>query len=155
MRPMTALPAELVSTFGGAVPASATGTALSLVTVDDDGWPREAHLSVGEVLARGDSSLRLCTWPRSRTTGNLRRDGRALLVAVAGGSAWHIRIRASEHPAPPGAPELAYFVAKAESVEEQPAKYATVERGVAFRLHDPPAVHERWAAQLAALRSIG
>jgi len=87
VRPMTALPAELVSTFDGAVPASASGTALSLVTVDDDGWPREAHLSVGEVLARGDSSLRLCTWPRSRTTGNLRRDGRAMLVAVAGGSA--------------------------------------------------------------------
>lgn len=152
---MTGLPTELASTLDGAVPASATGTALSLVTVDEDGWPREAHLSVGEVLAVGDPLLRFCTWPRSRTTGNLRRDGRALIVAVAEGSAWHIRIRASERPAPPGSPDLAYFVANAESVEEQPAKYATVERGVAFRLHDPPSVHERWAAQLAALRSIG
>ena len=152
---MTGLPAELASTIDGAVPASATGTALSLVTVDGDGWPREAHLSAGEVLAHEDRSLRICTWPRSRTTENLRRDGRALLVAVAAGSAWHVRIRASERPAPPGSPDLAYFVAKAESVEEQPAKYATVERGVAFRLHDPPSVHERWAAQLEALRSIG
>ena len=154
MSPVEGLPAELSSTLDGAVPRSATGTALSLLTVDEDGWPREAHLSVGEVLALGAGELRLCTWPGSRTTGNLRRDGRAMLVAVAGGSAWHVRIRASERPAPPGAPELAYFAATVESAEEQPAKYATVEHGVAFRLHDPPSVHARWATQIAALRSI-
>ena len=151
---MAGLPAELASTLNGAVPVSETGTAFSLVTVDADGWPREAQLSAGEVLVAADGSLRICTWPRSRTTGNLRRDGRALLVAVAGGSVWQLRVRAEERPAPAGAPDLAYFAAPVESAEEQPAKYATVERGVAFRLHDPAGVHARWAAQLAALRSL-
>ena len=151
---MAAFPPALASELQGAVPVDETGTAFSLVTVDADGWPREAQLSVGEVLLRPDGSLRLCTWPGSRTTGNLRRDGRALLVAMAAGSAWQVRLRASERPAPAGAPDLAYFAAEAESVEEQRAKYATVERGTSFRLHDPAGVRARWAAQLAALRSI-
>ena len=151
---MAVLPPSLADQFQGAVPVDETGTAFSLVTVDADGWPREAHLSVGEVLLRGDGSLRLCTWPASRTTGNLRRDGRALLVAVASGSAWEVRLRATERPAPPGAPDLAYFAATAESVDERRAKYATVERGNSFRLHDPAGVRARWAAQVAALRSM-
>lgn len=125
-----------------------------LATADGDGWPRLTHLSDGEVLAMPDGSVRLCTWRSSRTAGNLRRDGRATLTVAAGGAAWEVRLRCRERPAPPGAPDLAYFAAEAESAEEHRAKYASVEHVTSFRLHDPAEAEARWSAQHAALRSL-
>lgn len=153
---MGALPDAVRTRLAGHAPGGPHGTREShvLATADDDGWPRLTHLSDGEVLAMPDGSVRLCTWKSSRTAGNLRRDGRATLTVAAGGAAWEVRLRCRERPAPPGAPDLAYFAAEAESAEEHRAKYATVERGTSFRLYDPSEAEARWSAQHAALRSL-
>jgi hypothetical protein len=153
---MGALPDAVRTRLAGHAPGGPHGAREShvLATADDDGWPRLTHLSDGEVLAMPDGSVRLCTWKSSRTAGNLRRDGRATLTVAAGGAAWEVRLRCHERPAPPGAPDLAYFAAEAESAEEHRAKYATVERGTSFRLHDPSEAEARWSAQHAVLRSL-
>ena len=153
---MDALPDAVRARLAGRTPGGPHGTREShvLATADDDGWPRLTHLSDGEVLAMPDGSVRLCTWKSSRTAGNLRRDGRATLTVAADGAAWEVRMRCRELPAPPGAPDLAYFAAEAESAEEHRAKYAVVERGTSFRLHDPAEAVARWSAQHAALRSL-
>jgi len=153
---MGALPDAVRTRLAGHAPGGPHGTREShvLATADDDGWPRLTHLSDGEVLAMPDGSVRLCAWASSRTAGNLRRDGRATLTVAADGAAWEVRMRCRELPAPPGAPDLAYFAAEAESAEEHRAKYAVVERGTSFRLHDPSEAEARWSAQHAALRSL-
>jgi hypothetical protein len=153
---MGARPEAVLRRLAGPAAGDPLGTREShvLATADDDGWPRLTHLSDGEVLAMADGSVRLCTWKSSRTAGNLRRDGRATLTVAAEGAAWEVRLRCRERPAPPGAPDLAYFVAEPESAEEHRAKYASVERGTAFRLHDPAEAEARWSAQHAALRSL-
>ena len=127
---------------------------MRLATVDADGWPCGAELSEGEVLAVTAASLRLCTWPGSGTAANLRRTGLATLALAEGGALWEVRLRARERPAPPGAPELAYFEAEVESVREHRAKYAEVTSGPRYRLHDPSSVLPRWEAQVAALRAL-
>jgi hypothetical protein len=153
---MGALPDAVLRRLAGDAVGHAQGALEShvLATADDDGWPRLTHLSDGEVLAMPDGSVRLCAWASSRTAGNLRRDGRATLTVAADGAAWEVRMRCRELPAPPGAPDLAYFAAEAESAEEHRAKYAVVERGTSFRLHDPAEAVARWSAQHAALRSL-
>ncbi|MFM7797408.1 MAG: pyridoxamine 5'-phosphate oxidase family protein [Planctomycetota bacterium] len=130
------------------------GESMRLATVDADGWPHGAELSEGEVLAVDATSLRLCAWPASSTTANLRRTGLATLVLAEAGALWEVRLRAEERHAPPGAPELAYFAAQVESVREHRAKYAEVTSGPRYRLHDADAVLPRWEAQVTALRML-
>ena len=157
MTAMPALPdAVALRLSGGAAAAPGDGAHDShhLSTADADGWPRGTHLSEGEVLAMPDGTVRFCTWKSSRSAENLRRDARALLSVAAGGACWELRLRCRERPAPPGAPDLAYFLATAESAEEHRAKYASVERPLTFRLADPAAAVARWAAQHAALRAL-
>lgn len=155
---MHALPAEILARLDGRGARAAAAQELHeshrLTTADADGWPRTAQLSDGEVTAMPDGSVRLCLWPGSRTAANVRRDGRALLSVVAAGSCWDLRLRAEERPAPPGAPPFAYFLATAESAEAQRANYATVERGVSFRLLDAQDAPARWSAQVDALRRL-
>jgi hypothetical protein len=150
---MGTLPHALLRRLADGEPGAGTLHAHRLTTVDADGWPRGATLSDGEVLALPDGSIRLATWPGSRSTANLRRTGIAVLAVVHDGAIWEIRLRAAELKAPPGSPELAYFAAEAESVDEQRAKYAEVLHGTAFRLNDPQATHDRWRAQRDAMRS--
>ena len=155
---MERLPDAVAERLAGDAPGGCGADGLHeshrLTTVDPDGWARTAQLSSGEVLAGPDGSLRLCTWPGSRTAANLRRDGRALLSVVADGACWDLRLALREAPAPHGAPPLAYFVGRAESAEAQRANYAMVERGVAFRLPPGSDAPARWRAQLEALRSL-
>jgi hypothetical protein len=155
---MQRLPDAIVERLAGDAPDRCGADGLHeshrLTTLDQDGWPRTAQLSAGEVLAADDGSLRLCTWPGSRTAANLRRDGRALLSVVADGACWDLRLDLREVPAPPGAPPFAYFRGRVESAEAQRANYATVERGVAFRLPTGSDAPARWKSQLDALRSL-
>lgn len=149
------LPPEIVRRLDGGRPMGDAGEALVVSTVDAAGWPHAAHLSEGEVLVLGPTSLRACMWPGSTTTANLRRDGRCTLSLVSGGAVVEARLRTEEAPAPAGAPELAYFRATVESVRVHRAKYAEVTAGVAYRLRNPAEVHARWAAQIDALRRLG
>lgn len=151
---MDRLPDALVRRLDGTGLEERHGESMRLCTVDADGWPHGAELSEAEVLAVGDRELRLCVWPASGTTANLRRSGRATLVLAHGGAVWEVRMQAAERPAPEAAPDLAYFRGTVESVREHRAKYAEVTSGTRYRLHDPSSVLPRWEAQVAALRRM-
>ena len=151
---MDRLPEALVRRLDGTGLAERHGESMRLCTVDADGWPHGAELSEGEVLAADDREVRLCLWPASGTSANLRRAGRATLVLAQEGALWELRLRTVERPAPDGAPALAYFLGKVESVREHRAKYAEVTSGPRYRLHEPSEVLPRWEAQVAALRRL-
>ncbi|KHF32723.1 hypothetical protein CM49_05008 [Paenibacillus sp. P1XP2] len=56
--------------------------AMFLMTVTEDGWPHNAMVSVGEIVALDKKTLRIALWPGTNTTQNCIRSGKAVLVAV-------------------------------------------------------------------------
>jgi hypothetical protein len=162
------LPEQVARYLDGADLLGRAGQAFQLSTVDEAGWPRSAHLSIGEVLATDAHHLNLCLWAHSGTCRNMARDGRATLSLVLDGGVFEIQLRTTpvtapqqRSPAPamtPGdhadEPQLAFFRATVESTKEHRAKYAEVTTGVSYRLHSPHEVLARWTAQISWLRNI-
>ncbi len=147
------LGADVIALLDGTELEAGLGLALELVTVDSDGAPRIALLSVGEVLAAGESALRFALWPGSRTTANLDRGGRALLAFVSGGAAQRIGLqarRAADVLA--GGEERAVFDAEVISAARDEVPYARLRSGITYELADADAVLARWRATLEALR---
>jgi hypothetical protein len=130
------------------------GLAFELVSVGESGWPHLALLSAGELLPKSSTELRVALHARSRTSGNLRREGRALLHAVVDGCTWTIRLETSwlgDHRV--GDVALGCFAARVADVTEHRAPYAEVVTGITFALTDLSA-RNRWRDTRALLRRL-
>ena len=134
--------------------AASEGFTMLLVTVTGDGWPHLAMLSVGEVVASGDQSLRLALWPGSTATHNLTPSGQATLAAVVDGTSYSVRLAVARtgEVETPLAGQLARFEARVKAASADEAPYAVLESGVRFRLKDSDATLARWAELREALR---
>jgi hypothetical protein len=125
--------------------------ALCLVTVDVEGWPHVALLSVGEVLSITPWRVRLGLWPNSTTTANLDRVGTGLLMFVADGAAQYVRLsgrRVHDKELDVGRSRMAIFELEAMKVTVDQVDYADLVSGVTYRLKHPAKVFERWRAAL-------
>lgn len=153
----TELPDPLYAVLAAADPAEHVGTTLALLSVGEDGWPHQALLSVGEVLALDRDRLRLALWPASSAAANLAARGRATLTVVLAETSFTVRlaVRASGELSTPRAGTLALFEARVEEVRADVAPYAVLESGVRFRLNDPDEALARWAEVRAELRRHG
>ncbi|MDN4523299.1 pyridoxamine 5'-phosphate oxidase family protein [Fictibacillus fluitans] len=126
--------------------------AMLLMTVTEDGWPHNAMVSAGEVVAVDKENLRLALWPGTTTTNNCTRAKKATLVAVYKGTVHYIRLALSplgvledaKHP-------LERFAAKVEFYKEDQAKYADITSGIQIALKDPSAVVARWKETIEEL----
>jgi hypothetical protein len=147
----SALPAALAAALDGRRLAERVGDTYLLITTSEAGWPHVAMLSAGEVLAIGESALRLALWPQSRSTANLRRSGQALLTAVVPPAMYYVRLRI--RPLADLA-RLAAFEAAIEAVEEDIVDYARLTEAIRFELANPAEVLTRWSATIAALRAL-
>ncbi len=148
------LPATLAAELDGNHLEARSTEAIRLSTVDEDGWPHAAQLSIGEVLAANTSELLVAIWPASHTAKNLRRDGRLTLSLVAGGGLLEMRCHAkllSEHKT---AADLSVFRIKIVSLLEHRSNYAEVISGVTFRLQDIARTMNRWKEQIAMLKAL-
>ncbi|MPZ87458.1 MAG: pyridoxamine 5'-phosphate oxidase family protein [Nitriliruptorales bacterium] len=126
--------------------------ALELITVDEDGWPHVALLSAGEILPTTGDQLALCLWPRSSTSRNLARQGRALLYVATRGRSAKVRLHVEPlGPVAVGDHTFAGFLARAEGAQPDNVSYAEILSGVRYRLTDVGGVVDRWHDQLAAL----
>jgi flavin reductase (DIM6/NTAB) family NADH-FMN oxidoreductase RutF len=123
---------------------------MRLTSIDADGWPRAAHISSGEALAVDDRHVAFALWPASGAAANLARDPRASLSLVSDGAICELRLLVRRW-APVG--DLALFYGELAGCRLDRAPYADVLRGIAFRLHDPPAVLARWREQISRLRT--
>ena len=65
-------------------------------TVDEDGWPRDGMLSHYEVVAKDETTLFLLTYGGSRSTQNLIRNGRALLLFADEEMSLYVRAQCSK-----------------------------------------------------------
>lgn len=126
--------------------------AMPLLTVNEDGYPHQAMVSVGEVIATDSNHLRLALWKGTTTTGNIIRTGQALLTLVWQGVSYALRLSLTPLPALPEATYArARFVASIEHIREDTAKYATLTSGITIELHQAENVLERWQQTLQEL----
>lgn len=151
------LPDPLYPALGGGDPADRVGFTLALLSVGEDGWPQQALLSVGEVVAVDRRRLHLALWPRSSAARNLAARGRATLTAVLAETSYTVRLAVRVHGelSTPRAGTLSRFAARVEEVGADVAPYAVLESGVRFRLNDPDEALARWAEVRAALLGHG
>jgi hypothetical protein len=132
---------------------SAVGTTFELITIDEQGWPRVALLSVGEILATGPSSMRLALWASSSTTANLSRTGRALLTFVHDHGYYKVRMTATQTESPATGPRpLAAFLGTVLEVQVDEVSYATMTGGITYELADAAGTVKQWSDTLEALR---
>ncbi|MDP9458736.1 MAG: pyridoxamine 5'-phosphate oxidase family protein [Actinomycetota bacterium] len=128
--------------------------AAEVLTVTEDGWPHAAMVSAGEVLLTGKAGVRLALWPASRTTANVVRTGRAVLLVVLGGGSYRLRLSLAEvRPEEEGGP-LTFFTGTVVDVSEDRAKYATLKGGLEFSLLDAGTTLARWADTTRMLRRL-
>ncbi|MBS1887650.1 MAG: pyridoxamine 5'-phosphate oxidase family protein [Actinobacteria bacterium] len=137
-------------------PAESEGFTLLLLSVAD-GWPHQAMLSVGEVVALDERRLALALWPTSTSAAAVEAAGRATLTAVVGPTSYALRLRARRLTdlETPLAGTLACFAAEVDAVSADEAPYAELESGVRFRLHDPEPTFARWREVRSALVRAG
>lgn len=152
-RQVTELPPALLAYLDGNKLRERVGEAIRLTTVDDDGWPHAALLSVGEILAIGPRHLRFVIDPHSTTTKNIERTGRVTLTLVHEGGLWEIRLGTHRSGDAELGHNTAIFTANVELARIHEVPYADVVAGVTYRLKDPDTVIERWEHQIRALRA--
>ncbi|PAD39530.1 hypothetical protein CHH53_04780 [Terribacillus sp. 7520-G] len=119
--------------------------AMLFMTVTEDGWPHNAMVSVGEVVALDKENLRIALWPGTTTAKNCIRTKKATLVSVYKGKVFYVRLALSplgvladaKHP-------LERFAAKVIFYKEDTAKYAEITSGIHIDLKDPESVLDRW-----------
>ncbi|MDO3408290.1 pyridoxamine 5'-phosphate oxidase family protein [Saccharibacillus sp. CPCC 101409] len=144
---------ELFSLLDGRSLADKARLAMTLHTVGEDGYPHQAMVGAGEVLAESRERLRIALWIGTGTTGNLLRTGKALLAVVYGGVSYAIRLDCEPLPELDGARHpRARFAADIVDVRADTAKYAELTSGITIVLHDAPAVVERWIETLEELK---
>jgi hypothetical protein len=110
--------------------------AIVICSIDEHGWPHPAVLSTYEVVAIDTRNIRLATHAASRTTRNLKADGRLTLILVDVGTAYYVKgdvllLVASMK----SAPALAMFNLRVDSVlADDPLAYeeARITTGIVF-----------------------
>jgi hypothetical protein len=90
---MVSIPADLVSLLSGRPGLGVSEQAFPLLTVDENGYPHVALLSRAEIEVGTDAAEILAVVTSRRTGANLRRDGRAGLIAVNGMVAYYVKLR--------------------------------------------------------------
>jgi len=148
------LPVRVVEELGGERLQAPIGESIRLSTVGEDGWPHEALLSVGEVLAVSAVELLVAVWPGSHTCRNLRCGGQLVLSLVVDGALINIRGKATLMAEHQTSLDLTAFRIHPEAVNEDRATYADIVSGVTFRLHDPEQTFARWREQILTLKRL-
>jgi hypothetical protein len=151
-----AMPLTMVTLLDGDKLDEKAHLVFLLLTQDAEGYPRPAMLSVGEVLARGPTELRLALYGGSSTTANLRRTGKLTLVLAGGGLGYYVRATAREIAVTDAdLAGLAVFNAVVDEVLEDGEPIAEVTSGFTMRLTgDGSRVIAMWEATVRALRRI-
>ena len=62
-----------------------------LSTIDEGGWPHPAMLSYFEVIAKDRHNLGFATYKNSRTTNNMRRNGKATVSIIDERIAYYVK----------------------------------------------------------------
>jgi hypothetical protein len=148
------LPPEVVAMLGGADLRAGSGHTFTLAVTGGDGWPNFALLSVGEVLATDDRTVRFALWPGSGMTAALTDSGKATMMIVGGDSVWYLHLTARRGADIGGTGmHRAYFECTVDEVLVDKVTYAKITSGISFELPDPETVLARWQQTIDLVRA--
>lgn len=82
---------DLCHRLGGEDLEASAEKVIVMVTVDPQGWPHPAMLGYGEIVATDSRNVRLATYTSSRTTANMRLNGKLTLIIVDVRAAYYIK----------------------------------------------------------------
>jgi hypothetical protein len=143
------VPDELAALLEGAPGVDADEQAFPFLTVDEGGFPHVALLSRSELdVAPGRTEV-LVAVGSPRTRANLRRDGRAGLIAVGGTVAHYAKLRVVRRIELHGLLGCALAV-----VEHKGDSLGIPLRPIGFRTSAEIARLERWEASAQVLRAL-
>ncbi|SDB97301.1 pyridoxamine 5'-phosphate oxidase family protein [Shouchella lonarensis] len=123
--------------------------AMLFVTVGADGFPYKAMLSVGEVVALDESSLRMAIWTGTQSEKNALTAKKATLMFVWEQVAYDIRLQLERIAT---LEQLTLFAGEVISVKADKAPYAVLDSGVRYTLHKPGEALVRWERVIAQMR---
>lgn len=146
------IPEHLVRALDDDVLDDPDQAAFLLVSTDDDGAPRVAMVSAGELLVHGARTLRLALWPGTHTARNLLRGGAVLLGAVFPDSVTYVCAEPVRLAVPESA-GLACFELTVTEVRADVHVGMPVTSGITFRAEEPDHARavEDWRRQRALL----
>jgi hypothetical protein len=123
------LPDGLVRALGIEQALARADRAIVLCTVDEHGWPHPAMVSSLELVARDARNIRLALDTGSRSTRNLRANGRLTLIVVEDATVYYIKGDALDRATSlVAAPLQAGFNLRIDSVlEDRPRDYEGAE----------------------------
>lgn len=90
------LPDELMDVLGGKALDRHLSKVILLITLDVNGWPYAAMLSLLETVAIDRQNIRIAPWNSSSTTANMLRNGKVALLIIDEGLAYYIQGTATE-----------------------------------------------------------
>ena len=92
------LPDDLFHALSSEDVSQQTGEVILVSTVDAEGWAHPALLSYREVGARDRTTLRVVTYAESRTTDNMRANGKLTLIFIDERMTYYVKGTAKEVP---------------------------------------------------------
>jgi hypothetical protein len=111
------LPDSLVATLGVDQAIAGADRAIVICTIDEHGWAHPAMVSSLELVARDARNVRFALPAGSRSTRNLRANGRLTLIVVDAGRVYYIKGDVLERtPSLAAAPAQAAFNLRVDSV---------------------------------------
>ncbi|WP_211747622.1 pyridoxamine 5'-phosphate oxidase family protein [Paenibacillus sp. Marseille-Q4541] len=149
----TVIPEALMTLLSGEQLEDKQQEAFILQTVNEDGYPHSAMISVGELVACDAFTFRIALWPGTMTTMNLIRSQKAQLVIIDQGLVYYIKIQTVHLP--PVNSDIhtrERFSAHIHALKIDQAKYARIESGIQVKLLNPDSVIKRWQEQVDALK---
>ena len=116
---------HLVSALGVNQAVARADRAIIICTIDEHGWAHPAMVSSLELVARDTRNVRFALHAASRSTRNLRANGRLTAILVETGTVYYIKGDVLERtPSLAAAPAQAGFNLRVDSVlADEPREY--------------------------------
>ncbi|BAH82968.1 PNPOx family protein [Candidatus Ishikawella capsulata] len=124
-----------------------------LLSTNTQGWPHTAQLSLGEIYASDQKTIKIALWSNSNNKKNIEYNNKLSLVL-----AWNkgiVEIQGlAKLLAEKSLCKLTIFEIKLISIIHYCSNYANVISGISFIVHDPQNVNFRWKKQRQLLVNI-
>ena len=149
-----ALPDPLTHRLSADQALERSDRAIVICSVDEHGWPHPAMLSGLEFVALDHRNIRLSLHTRSRTTRNLRANGRLTVIVADEDAVYYVKGDTLALAINPSTPELTRFNLRVDSVLQDAAgtdEHARIVTGIRITRDamDPAAARQRLHALLA------
>ena len=149
-----ALPETLTHRLSADQALERSDRALVICSVDEHGWPHPAMLSGLELVALDHRNIRLALHTRSRTTRNLRANGRLTVILADEDAVYYIKGDTLALAINAATPDLTRFNLRVDSVLQDASgadEHARIVTGIRITRDamDPAAARARLDALLA------